>query len=112
MKVLCNHIIAGDKLFSLLLAEPFKLNLEDYNQLMKSYRTSKLDFVVLMRQQNNWKDSGKVEEFLENYKYLQEFIASNDLRSSVVEIINRTGILTSFQANKKNRMENFMGIKR
>lgn len=112
MKVLCNHIIAGDKLFSLLLAEPFKLNLEDYNQLMKSYRTSKLDFVVLMRQQNNWKDSGKVEEFLENYKYLQEFIASNDLRSSVVEIINRTGILTSFQANKKNRMENFMGIKK
>lgn len=112
MKILCNHIMFGDKLFSLLLTEPFKINLEDYNTLLKEYKVKKLDFIVLMRQLVNWKEPEKIEEFLKTYDYLQEYMQTNDLRSTVVEVINRTGILTSFQKYDKNRMENFMGIKK
>lgn len=112
MCVLCNHTNATEKLYSLLLAEPFKINLEDYNELMKQHNITKLDFVNLMRQLKNWKEPQKIEKFLNTYKELQEFAQADDLRNTVIEIINRTGILTAFYANQKNRTENLMGIKK
>ncbi len=112
MRAMCNHTTENDKLFSLLLSEPFKLNLEDYNELMKQNKITKLDFINLMRQMTNWKEPQKVEQFLDTYKELQEYAQTNDLRNSVVEIINRTGILKAFYANPKNRTENLMGIKK
>lgn len=112
MRVLCNHTNATEKLYSLLLADPFKINLEDYNELMKQNSITKLDFVNLMRQLTNWKEPQKIENFLKTYNELQEFAQANDLRNTVVEIINRTGILATFYANQKNRTENLMGIKK
>ena len=32
MKALNNHLMAGDKLFTLLLTEPFKFDLKDFNK--------------------------------------------------------------------------------
>ena len=52
LKALNNHILSSDKLFGLMLSEPFKLDLEDYNkilhekQLLKSDKSN--DFISIM----------------------------------------------------------------
>jgi len=116
MKALDNYLLSSDKLFGLLLSEPFKLDLEDYNKILHEKQLYKKDepndFISLMRNLDGWKNPQKIEEFLANFKYLQEFSATNQLRETVVEIVNRTGILEAFYKEEKNRMENLMGIKK
>ena len=65
-----------------------------------------------MKKLDGWKNPLKIEKFLKTFDYLLEYAGSNDLRSTVVEIINRTGILEAFYKEEKNRMENLMGIKK
>lgn len=59
LKAMNNHLLSSDKLFGLMLSEPFKLDLEDYNkilheqQLLKKEQPS--DFISLMRNLSGWK---------------------------------------------------------
>ncbi len=116
LKALNNHLMASDKLFGLLLSEPFKLDLEDYNKILHEQQLllnkKPNDFISLMKKINGWKNPEKIEEFLKTFEYLQEYSQKNNLRNTVVEIINRTGILEAFYKDEKNRMENLMGIKK
>ena len=116
LKAMTNNIFADDKLFGLLLSEPFKLNLEDYNKILKEkqlFRTDvPNDFISLMRVLTDWKDEEKIKNFLETYEDLKEYAASNPLRNTIIEVLNRTGILVAFHNEPKNKMENLMGIKK
>ena len=111
-----NYLMCSDKLFGLLLSEPFKLDLEDYNKILHEMKLLKKnepnDFISLIRKLDGWKNSKKINEFLKTFDYLREYSQSNDLRSTVIEIINRTGVLEAFYKEEKNRMENLMGIKK
>lgn len=49
---------------------------------------------------------------METFDYLQDYASSNNLRNTVVEIINRTGLLTYFYKSGKNRSENLAGIRK
>lgn len=116
LKAMNNHLLSSDKLFGLMLSEPFKLDLEDYNkilheqQLLKKEQPS--DFISLMRNLSGWKNPQKIEEFLQTFEYLKVYASSNTLRNTVVEIVNRTGILTYFYKCGNNRTENIQGIKK
>lgn len=116
MKALDNYLMSDDKLFGLLLSEPFKLDLKDYNRILHEKQLLKRDepndFISLMKNLNNWENPEKIEEFLKTFEYLQQYAQTNSLRNTVVEIINRTGILEAFYKEEKNRMENLMGIKK
>ena len=116
LKAMTNNIFADDKLFGLLLSEPFKIDLEDYNNILKEkqlFRTDvPNDFISLMRVLTDWKDEEKIKNFLETYEDLKEYAASNPLRNTIIEVLNRTGILVAFHNEKKNKMENLMGIKK
>ena len=116
MKALDNYLLSSDKLFGLLLSEPFKLDLEDYNKILHEKQLYKKDepndFITLMHKLDGWKNPQKIQDFLETFKYLQDFASTNQLRETVVEIVNRTGILEGFYKEEKNRMENLMGIKK
>lgn len=116
MKALNNYLMNSDKLFGLLLSEPFKLDLQDYNKILHEKQLilneKPNDFISIMKKLDGWKNPLKIEEFLKTFDYLLEYAGSNDLRSTVVEIINRTGILEVFYKEEKNRMENLMGIKK
>ena len=116
IKAMVNNIYADDKLFGLLLAEPFKINLEDYNKILREKNLFKKeapsDFISLMRKLDGWKDNEKIKNFLKTYDELKEYAASNSLRSTILEIINRTGILVAFHNEPKNKIENLMGIKK
>lgn len=116
LKAMTNNIFADDKLFGLLLAEPFKINLEDYNKILKEKQLFREDvpndFISLMRVLDGWKDEEKIKNFLETFDDLKLFASNNSLRNTIIEVLNRTGILITFHNESKNKMENLMGIKK
>ena len=74
MKALNNYLMNSDKLFGLLLSEPFKLDLEDYNKILHEkqlllYKKPN-DFISLMKKLDGWKNPTKIEEFLKTFDYL------------------------------------------
>lgn len=116
IKAMNNYLTSSDKLFGLLLSEPLKIDQQDYNKILEEKRLWKKDessdFITLMRNLNGWKNPEKITKFLETFDYLQDYASSNNLRNTVVEIINRTGLLTYFYKSGKNRSENLAGIRK
>ena len=116
LKALNNYLIASEKLFGLILSEPFKIDLEDYNKILEEKRLFKKDkpndFISIMQRLNDWKNPKKIEEFLNTFFYLQKYSATNDLRNTIIEILNRTGILEFYLTTELNRSENLLGIKK
>lgn len=111
MKVLCNQDLSKDKFYSLFLDEPFAIDLEDYNTVLKTI-SSDNNFLEILRTNKKWKNSEKIQKFLKIYDDLQEYSQTNTLRNIVIEVINRTGILTTFYKRYQNRTENIAGIKK
>ncbi len=116
LKALDNYLMSSDKLFGLILSEPFKIDLEDYNKILQEKRLLKKekpnDFISIMQRLKDWKNPEKIENFLNTFFYLQKYSATNDLRNTIVEILNRTGILEFFFTTELNRSENLQGIKK
>ena len=116
LKALNNHILSSDKLFGLMLSEPFKIDLEDYNKILHEQQSLREDrnndFISLMQTLEDWKDEEKIRDFIETFNDLKLFANNNPLRNTIIEILNRTGILEYFYSEPKNKMENLMGIKK
>ena len=115
MKALRNRIEDSDKLFGLLLTEPFCINLNDYNRLQKEFKkqnTDHNDFISNMKRPFGWLEPSKISEFVTTFEYLQKYSASNNLVSTVIEIVNRTKILDFFYTCEINKLENIMGLKK
>ena len=116
LKALDNYLLSSDKLFGLMLSEPFKLDLEDYNKILHEQQMFNKehpnDFISLMKTLSGWKNPDKIKEFLETFEYLQVYASANTLRNTIVEIVNRTNILPYFYSCGKNRSENILGIKK
>lgn len=112
MKALFNPVLHSDKLFGLLLAEPFNIDYEDYRTLFRESKINKKDFITNMRNIDKWKDSQKIKDFLLTFDFLREFAETNNLRKTLIELINRTGILEFFMKSEQNKSENIMGIKK
>ena len=116
LKALNNYLLSSDKLFGLILSEPFKIDLDDYNKILHEKRLLKKDtpndFISLMKTLSNWKNPEKIQSFLDIFFYLQEYAATNDLRNTIIEILNRTGILEYYYKTELNRSENLLGIKK
>ncbi len=115
MKALNNYLMSSDKLFGILLSEPFKINLKDYNKILHEkhlYRKDESsDFITLMNKLGDWEEPEKIKNFLSTFYDLQRFAQEHSLRSTVIEILNRTGMLEYFHSLDDCRMENLMGIK-
>lgn len=112
LKALVNPEYNSDKLFGLLLSEPFNINLEDYNKILRENKITEMNFIGLMQMLKGWKDEEKITNFLQVYDDLKEYASTNSLRNTVVEIINRTGTLEFFFRTEKNKAENIAGIKK
>lgn len=116
LKAMNNYLTSSDKLFGLMLSEPFKLDPEDYNKILHEQHLYKKDtpsdFISLMKTLSDWKNPDKINEFLETFEYMQTYAATNTLSNTIKELVNRTNILTYFYKSAQNRMENIAGIKR
>lgn len=116
LKTMNNHVLASDKLFGLMLSEPFKLDIQDYNKILEEQRLLKNDrlndFISLMRTLTDWKNPEIISKFLETFDNLQTFATTNSLRNTIIEVVNRTGILEYFYKCPQNRIENISGIRK
>lgn len=116
LKAMNNHVLASDKLFGLMLSEPFKLDIQDYNKILEEQRLLKNDrlndFISLMRTLTDWKNPEIISKFLETFDNLQTFASTNSLRNTIIEVVNRTGILEYFYKCPQNRIENISGIRK
>ncbi len=116
LKAMNNHVLASDKLFGLMLSEPFKLDIQDYNKILEEQRLLKNDrlndFISLMRTLTDWKNPEIISKFLETFDNLQTFATTNSLRNTIIEVVNRTGILEYFYKCPQNRIENLAGIRK
>lgn len=116
LKAMNNHVLASDKLFGLMLSEPFKLDIQDYNKILEEQRLLKNDrlndFISLMRTLKDWKNPEIISKFLETFDNLQTFATTNSLRNTIIEVVNRTGILEYFYKCPQNRIENISGIRK
>lgn len=112
LKALVNPEYNSDKLFGLLLSEPFNIDLEDYNKILRENKIKEMNFIGLMQMLKGWKDEEKITNFLQVYDDLREYASTNSLRNTVVEVINRTGSLEFFFRTEKNKTENIAGIKK
>ena len=70
------------------------------------------DFISLMRTLKDWKNPQIISEFLETFDDLKAYATTNTLRNTVIEVVNRTGILEYFYKCQKNRIENLSGIRK
>lgn len=112
MKVLCNNSLSKDKFYSLFLSEPFAISLKDYNKALNLIDITNNNFLEIFRTNEKWENPEKIDNFIKIFDELTEYSQSNTLRNTVVEIINRSGILEAFYKNSKNRIENLSGIKK
>lgn len=112
LKALVNSEYNSDKLFGLLLSEPFNIDLEDYNKILRGNKINKINFIGLMRMFKDWQNEEKITNFLQVYDDLTEYSSTNSLRNTIVEVINRTGALEFFFRTEKNKAENIAGIKK
>ena len=91
-----------------MLSEPFKLDLEDYNKILHEQQSLRddrnNDFISLMQTLEGWKNEEKVKNFIETFNDLKLFANNNPLRNTIIEILNRTGILEYFYSEPKNKM--------
>ena len=116
LKALDNHILNSDKLFGILLLSPFEIDLNDYNRLLMEHRINRKDFITnmesLLKKEHEFVDEKKIRTFLDTFNYLKDYASKNDLHETIIEIINRTGILEYYFKSEKNKMENIMSIKK
>lgn len=114
LKILDNHIFAGDKLFALLLSKPFDFEIEDYNFLLEQNKPLKKDFLTLLNENldREWKNSEKIKTFIETFEKLKTLKFHKNLKHLILEVANRTGILGYYSNSPIDTNENILAIKR
>lgn len=116
LKALINHQFFGDKLFGLLLSEPFTFANEDYSYLLTQNRLNHKDLITNIKEaiekEYKWKNSEKVKYFIQTFDTLLGLKSTMNIKDLIVEVINRTGILDFYLQNEVNKSDNIYAIKK
>lgn len=115
LKMLVNPALNADKIFPLLLSEPFCINVNDYNDILaKSYLHKNRDFIsdIYDMKDKNWQDEAKIKKFIDDFEYLSGAKGSLNIYQLVLETINKTGILNYFINCPLNIEENIAALKK
>ena len=115
MKLLADPIANSDKIFALLLNKPFSINPKDYEKLLTQKHLHRNDFFINDIRDvgaENFENQEQIEDFLRTYEYLKDYSTNENLKNTVLEIANKTGILKYFLSSEINKFENIMAIKK
>ena len=116
LKALINHQYYSDKLFGLLLAEPFTFENEDYSYLLMQNRLNHNDLITNIKnsveKNYEWKNPYKVKLFIQTFDALCGLKSSLNIKDLIIEVINRTGILDFYIKNDINKSDNIYAIKK
>jgi len=125
LKCLDNTYTGADKLFGLLVNEPFLIDEKDYFELLRLSRTgakplkegvkeNKRTFFDVIKENldTTFKDSKKIQEFYSTFIELKKQKSSKSLEGIVYDVISKTGILEYFSNSSSEKFENLAAIKR
>ncbi len=115
LKMLLNSQLYADKIFPLLLSEPFCIDINDYNDILaNSYLHKNRDFIadIYDMKDKDWKNPDRINKFISDYEYLLEAKSSLNLYRLVLDVINKTGILEYFLNSPADVEENISALKK
>ncbi len=115
LQALENNQMYADKLYALLISEPFNFDLEDYNFLLEKTRINGKDLISSIKENlksRQWKNRQAVENFISVYDFLRMYKSSENIRNLIIETVNATGILKYYLDCEINRSENIYAIKK
>lgn len=114
LRILCSPKYSVDSQFPLLQVEPFRIDEEDYQFIIKKNRPVNRDFISIIEEnsEHKWKNPDKINGFMETFKKLYDLKGSVSLHNFIIRVVNETGILGYYANNVNNTEENILGIKR
>ncbi len=114
LKCLDNTYIGADKLFGLLVNEPFLIDEKDYFELLKLNRLKGKNFFENIEENLDtvFKNSKKIKEFYLTFINLKKQKSSKSLSNIVYDVVLKTGILEYFSNRADDKFENLAAIKR
>lgn len=111
LQMLVNPELYSDKIFKLLMLEPFKLNTFDYLKLYEK-RSNNKSFIDSIREIKDFNDVEKINKFIETFDYLNKYQTNETLKNIVIETGAKTGIFDYFLNNEVNKSENILALKK
>ncbi len=111
MQMLVNPELNSDKIFKLLLLDPFKINPLDYMKLYQKRSTNKA-FINSMREIDDFIEKDKIDNFIKTFDYLRSYQTNETLRNIIIEIGAKTGIFNYYLNSEINQIENIAAIKK
>ena len=115
LQALENYQMYSDKLYALLISEPFNFDIEDYNFLLEKSRINGKDLITNINENlksREWKNRQTVENFIFNFNFLRMYKSSENIKNLIIETVNTTGILKYYLNCEINRSENIYAIKK
>ena len=124
LKCLDNTYKGADKLFGLLVNEPFLIDEKDYYELLKQSRLNvskkeKLEIkdrnffnIIEENLDTIFKDSKGIQEFYSTFISLKRLKSSKSLTAFIYDVIIKTGILEYYSNRADEKFENLAAIKR
>ena len=117
MQALVNPEKYKDKLLSFMLSKPFHIHPIDFEGIwnVRTHYNNLVDNIEEYLNQNSERvvEKKALWNFVETYKYLQEYIYSENYKTAILEIGKKTDIFDYyFNKNEINKLENIKGIKK
>lgn len=115
LKSLMNNVYNSDKLFGLLLAEPFCFDNADYSYLLEQNRITNKDLITNIKSNLNthkWVNAMRVRLFIQTFDELSDLKGKLNLKELVLEVVNKTGILEYFLNSDVRKSDNLYAIKK
>ena len=114
LKALYNNELCSDKLFSLLCFGPFEVDIQDYNYLIVQNKLNHRDFIsnIFENLDHEWKDKSKIDRFINTYNHLKVYASCENLKNTIIKVLNDTGILAYFHNQSANKLENILALQK
>ncbi len=111
LQMLVNPELNSDKIFKLLLMEPFKINPNDYLKLCEKVSFNK-SFLTSVKEITDFCEPQKMSDFIQTFEYLSTYCANENLKDVILEIGAKTKIFDYYLNSEINRSENIEGLKK
>lgn len=113
IKALLNPDLHADKLFGLLLCEPFDFHPKDYAFLLEKSRKNKQNFVFNIEQNKNysWANPESISGFISVYNELKANIFAGSLMDVLTNIIEKIDLMQTY-SKVLNNAENIAAIEK
>jgi len=111
-KALCCIDLYSDKLFKMLLNQPFNINSKDF-ELIFEQKTKHKSIIDCIKEVNtDFYEKEKIDNFINTFEYLKNYKNNENLKNTILEIGSKTGIFDYYLNTEINKAENIAGIKK